>query len=339
MSNKNGGDFNNLAARRFKVPDKIDGMSQKDVFSILETDIKTILDQITRFRVDHGKFPKYVPNMFANISTALWFHEYVMDNVTVKAVNRKGKKVKLKKAFKSNSKKVKFKVKSDLSDEDLESLRFILADAYKKSLTNFYAAQTQEFESRMKYLSNAFAYLSPKQYAIARLLGRSKTKTKELIIQVYGDPVQNMRYVAKLVDEAKGDISDKKKLKILRALYGKSRFITAVGAAMTVTKNDSDCIASCFEFMMKKKETKRALYLKAYAEAYKINKSSNFRMQDPSVWKKNKRLYKMLGEYDEGFKKSYKGLKPKKSDDNMLAGTRPPMPHKMPKEGRPKRKD
>lgn len=332
MSNKNGDGFNNLAARRFKIPDKVDLMSQKDVFHILDTDFTVILDQITQFRINHGKFPKYLPNAFANISTALWFHDYIMDNVAVKVVTKKrGKKVKKKKIDKINPKKLKFRMKTELTDEDLESLRFILADIYKKSLTNFYSGQTQEIEARMKYLGDAFARICPKQYAIARQLGRSKDKTKELIIQVYGDPVQNMRYVCKLFDEAKGDVSDKKKLKIMKSLYGEERFVCAVGAAMTLSKNDSDCIAMLFEYMMsKKKDKKRAPYLKAYAEAYKANKNSNYRMQDPAVWKKNKKLYRMLGEFDEGFKKSYKHLKPKEKD-NPLVGSRDPKPHKMPR--------
>jgi len=295
MSKNNGGDFNNLAAKRFKMIDKVDLMPQEDIYDILSSDIDTILDQVTQHRTSHGRYPKYLPNAFANISTPQWFYKYIMDHITVK----KGRKI-----------------KSDLSPDEVESLRFIMADIYKKSLTNYYQYQTLEFEPRMKYLSKAFVHLCPDQYKLAKKLGLNASKTRELIIQVYGDPVQNMKYVCRIFDES--NLSDKKKLKLLKKLYGKQRFVRAVGAAMTISKNDSDCIAMLFDLMMSKKPKKRAPYLLAYARAFKANKTYNFRMSEQESYQKNKKLFKGLGQCDKGFVKSYKVLKPKKGAANLL---------------------
>lgn len=282
MSRKNnGGDFQNLAARKFKRLEKVDTMAQGEIFDILSTDISTILSQITNYRENHGKFPQYLPNAFANLSTVLWFHLYVKEHCKVK----------------------KGKLKTDLSKDEVKSLLFILADVYKKSAINFYAQQTQEFVRRNELLSKTFKKLAPDQYKLAKKFGLSKSKTRELIIQIYGDPVSNMRFVYKLIDQADPTLSNKKKIKLLKKLYGK-RFIKAVGAAMTVSKNDSDTLQLLFEYFSKKKAKKRAKFILAYAEAYKENKSYNFRMSEPKFYKKNKDIFKELVDLDIGFEKS-----------------------------------
>lgn len=299
MSRKNNGEFQNLAAKRFKRLEKVDTMSQDEIFGILETDISTILGQITNYRVNHGKFPQYLPNAFANLSTALWFHLYVKEHCKIK----------------------KGKLKTDLSKDDIKSLKFILADIYKKSAINFYAQQTQEFERRNELISKTFKRLSPKQYALAKKFGLSKAKTRELIIQIHGDPVSNMRFVYKLIDQADPTMSEKKKLKLLKKLYD-DRFIDAVGAAMTISKNDSDTLAMLFEYVNKKKTKKRAPYILAYAEAYKENKSYNFRMTEPKFYKKNKKLFKELVEVDIGFEKAVNKLSIKANEAKREKGTK-----------------
>ena len=77
--------FANLAARKFNDVSKVDTMSQRDIYEILNKDIKTILQQFTDYRnhVQGASYPTYVANAFANISTALFFSEYVDDNIKV----------------------------------------------------------------------------------------------------------------------------------------------------------------------------------------------------------------------------------------------------------------
>lgn len=285
---KGGGDFNNRAAKKFKQMDRVDQIPQDEVFEVLDEDISTILEQVKANRNRQGKFPTYVPNMFANLSTALWFKDYVDEHVKVKK---------------------KTKIKSDLTEDDLESLRQILADAYKKSATNFYQNQTQEFKDRNELIGEAFIKLYPGVYHMTKKLGLNKSQRRELAIQIYGDPVNNMKFVHKLFNNS--SVSDKKKLKLLKKMYGKKRFITAVGAAMTVDSNNSDCIAMLYEYMMSKKKKKRAPFIMAYAIAYKKNKSSNFRLSGGEFYSKNKPIIKELKQCDIGFKKAFKNLKAK----------------------------
>ena len=107
MSKKGSDGFQNRAAMKFKQPDKIDLMTQQDIFKIFDDEIDTILDQVTANREHRGKYPTYVANAFANLSTALWFKEYVNDHCKI-------------------TKKGKFK--TDLTDDQVESLRTLLAE-------------------------------------------------------------------------------------------------------------------------------------------------------------------------------------------------------------------
>lgn len=310
MSKKNGGgEFTNRAAKRFKQVDKVDLMSQEEVFEILSGDITTILDQVTKNRNREGQWPNYVPNMFANLSTPLWFLKYCEETVKVKPKYKKNKK------GKKTKKVLKYKIKTDLTEEQVESLKQILADAFKKSATNQYSNQTQEFEERNELITKAFIHLEPRIYHLTgKLTGLSKAQRRELAVQVWGDPVNNMKFVHRLFNISV--VSDKKKLKIMKAMY-EDRFVTAVGAALTVDTNNSDCIAMLYDYLMSKKsKKKRAPYILAYAEAYKKNKESNFRLKaEGEFYEKNKRLFKELAGYDIGYKKSFKRLKPKKNKD------------------------
>ena len=287
MSKGKGNKFSNLAARKFNDMSKVDTMAQKDVFDILEKDIKTILQQFTdyRKRVQGATYPTYVANAFANISTVLFFQEYVDDHVKVTK---------------------KDKIKSDLDKDELESLRQILAEAYKKSQTNFYANQAQEYPERNKMISKTFTKLYPKVWArTKKLKGLSKSQRRDLTIQVYGDPVYNFKFIHKIINQS--TVSEKRKLKILKKLYDK-RFVKAVGAAMTVEGNSSDCLAMLYGYMAGLKKKKRAPYILAYAEAYKKNKSRYFRI-DGDFYETNKDIIKEMIKLDLGFKKSVKNLK------------------------------
>ena len=282
-----GRKFNNRAARRFGDDlSKIDVMSQQEIFDILEEDIKTILDQVTAARNHHpgASWPTYVANGFANLSTALWFYKFAKDHCKVK----------------------KGKLKTDLDKEELESFKSILADIYRKSATNFYQKEIQEYSDRNKLLAKAFIRADPKLYKISKKFeGLSKSQRRDLCIQVYGDPIYNMVRIVKIVDDS--TIDEKKKLKVLKKMYGKRRFVMAVGAAMTVALNTSDCVAMLYEFMVGLKKKKRAPYVRAYTEAYKRNQSRYFRIDQEFV-DKNDDMIDALVDLDIGYKKAFRNL-------------------------------
>lgn len=132
----------------------------------------------------------------------------------------------------------------------------------------------------------------------------TKSQRRDLTIQLWGDPVYNMRFVHKLVNQS--TIGDKKKLKLLRKAYGK-RWVKAVGAAMTVEGNNSDCLALLFEYLEGLKKKKRAPFLLSYADSYKRNKTRYFRM-DQEFFDSNKGILKELKKIDIGFRKSWREL-------------------------------
>lgn len=288
MSKKNGKNndgFNNRACRKFRdnSGSKIELMSQEEIFDILTEDISEILNQITNARkhVPGAKYPTYTSNMFANLSTPLFMYYYVHDNVDAK----KGKLV------------------TDLSKDDIESLKQMLSDAYKKSSMSVYS-QAQEYADRNKLLLKTFARLDPKRVRIAKKLKLKKHQLRTLLIQTYGDPRYNMKYVHRLMNAS--PISDKKKMKIFKKLYGK-RFVAAIGAALTINNADSDFLATAFRFVKKLKLKKRAPYIRAYAEAYKLN-GTTYHQFTKEFAKKNKKLIKELKFLDVGYKKAFKNL-------------------------------
>lgn len=288
MSKGKNNKFTNRAAKRFSDIAKVDTLSQAEIFEILEGDIKIILDQVTAYR-EHkpgAAYPQYVGNAFANISTALFFHDYVCEHVKIKK---------------------KQKIKSDLDEADLESLRTIISDAFRKSMSGVYQNQ-QEYVERNELLGKAFKKLYPRVYHLTgKFKDLQKSQRRDLTIWFYGDPVYNFRSIHKPIN--KSTISDKKKLKLLQKIYGKKRFVRAVGAAMTVEGNNSDCLAMLFDFMARKKKKKRAKYLLAYAEAYKRSKGTRYFRIDMDFYEKNKRLIKELTIVDLGFKKAFKDLR------------------------------
>lgn len=299
MSNKKGGggDFQNPAARRFRKAGKIDRMSQAEIYRILDKDIMIILDQVTKARNHENKYPDYVANAFANLATAMWFKEFVDDNVKVKK---------------------KTKLRTDLTEDQILSLMSILSDVYRKSFGNTYSQQVQDYAERNLLVTKAFIKLCPKLYhRTSKLKGLSEETRRDLTIQIYGDPIPSFRHIHRKINES--TVSDEKKLKFLQDSYG-DRFPAAVGAAMTVEGNNSDCLAMLFDYIMSKKKKKRGPYLQAYAEAYKTNLTRYFRI-DHEFYKKNKRLIKLLAgrkkhpkeAVDVGYRKAFKEIRePKK---------------------------
>lgn len=291
MSKKGkGGDggFQNRAARKFKENNKVSLMSQQEIFEIMDEDLHTILEQITDSRTHKpgAKYPTYTGNMFANLSVPLYLLWFIRNNVKV---TKKGK------------------LKTDeLSEDEIESMKQLLADAFKRSSSNQYQNQVQEFADRNKMLLQAFALLDPKRLKIAKKLKLDKHQTRTLLIQTYGEPKYNMRFVHKIFNASA--VPEKKKLKIMKKLYG-DRFYEAVGAAMTVSFANSDMLAQLFEFIKGLKKKKRTLVLMAYAEAYKLNGTSYHQLTDK--WadsKKNRKIIRKLRMLDIGYKKAFKHL-------------------------------
>lgn len=297
---KNNDNFNNRAARKFRIMEDVPTFPQKEIFRILDDDIDVILEQVIKSKNGQGKFPNYILNGFANISTALWFKDYVKEHVEVSKGN----------------------LYSDLEEDQVEALRQILARAYKKSVVNYYSTVTQEFSNRNKLIGSTFVRLCPRAYRITRDLDTSENTLREsqkrdLVIQSYLNPYHNMRYVYNIFDHS--SVSDKKKLKILRKLYG-DRFRNAIGAALTINNTKSDFLSMIYEFVMedcrkrsKKKTLKeRAPYIHSYARAYKYNQTCYFKMKDGQFYQENKDIIDELIAYDLGYKKAFRCLKPKK---------------------------
>ena len=293
--NRGGGEFQNSAAKKFKNLELIPTMDQEEIFDILDDNIDIILEQ-TKRSLDHmGKFPMYILNAFANLSTALWFYCYVADGCKQK----------------------KRKVVVNFDEDDREALKNILYRAYKKSVTNFFAQQTQEFEERNRLISDAFVLLDHETYELTKKLNTpdnkiSKLNRRDMTVQVYGNPVHGAKYIYRSFDES--SVSSKKKLKLLKKLYG-DRYYDALGALLTCNNNKSDLIGLAYDTLMRPKgKKKRRLkaqlrIMRAYAIAYKTNQTQYFKMAQAECYTKFKDIIGVLIMKDIGFKKAFKAAK------------------------------
>ena len=270
---KDKNSFQNRAAKKFNDAAKADLMSEEEVYDVLEKDIDIIIDQVAKNQAQQGKYPRYVTNIFANISSAKFFYEYVV-------------------AF-----------RSDFTKETREALKNIISSAFKDSIMNKYQFQVLENDDRNNYLRDTFKMLATKDFKIAKRLELETDKTKELIIQAYMEPKYSAKQVAKLFD--KSNISDKKKMKILRKLYKGERFVDVIGAALTVDFTASDFVHMAYEFIMDKKKKKRSKYLEAYAINFKKVKKAATSLVNTTFVENNKKVIKKLIRKDRGYKKAF----------------------------------
>ena len=181
---KNKNRFNNRAAKKFNDLGKVETMSQEEIYDVLLDDLELILQQFTDYRnhKPNSSFPLYMGNAFANLSTALFFYEFAKDQIKI---TKKGK------------------MKTDLSKDELESLRQIVSEAYKKSVTNYYQNQQLDHDDRMKLLGKTFELLSPDVYRMSKKLdGLTKSQRRTLNIMIYGEPVRNMKYLHKMLNNS-----------------------------------------------------------------------------------------------------------------------------------------
>lgn len=302
MSNKNKNKFQNKAARRFAKIEKVAAMPQAEIFDLWATDLKVICDQMTaarEHRQPNSQYPQYVANGFANLSSALFFYR----------LTNKGGKI---------SKNCRVDVE-ELTKSDVESIREIIAEAYRKNNQDIYQKWVQDYADRRKLLSKAFVPLYDRVYKLTKMLkGLSKSQRRDLTIQIYGDPIYSMKVVHKILNNSTA--SNKKKMRFLqkaygfkKKMYGKRRFVEAMGAAMTVDNLSSDSLGMMFDFIAKQKKRKRAPYILEYARAYKKNQTRYFQI-NAEFLDGNKGIVRELKDLDIGFKKAVKATIKKEKD-------------------------
>lgn len=340
MSKKNnGGGFGNLAARKFAGSeiDKIPKMSQYRIYSILDADIDTILSQFAKNRagVKDAKYPEYVINAFANISTAKWFWKYIKKHAYVETKRKK-----------KNRKKIT-RIRTDLTFEQIDALRIIIANAYVSSLTNGYPTEAYDAPKRHRFLLDAYKRLDPERIWIARkkLHIKDIDVCARLAMLIYLEPRYQIKKIANIFDKAEATISDKKKMKVLMNLYEMrpeelaireardtslsinkdpchlggefARFAEAIGYAFTTDNTSSDFIPMCIKYVNKQSKSARRAFLTAYADAFKSRKTANFMLKTDDFYARNKKIIKKLVKMDEGYRKAFKVLKlvPKKDKE------------------------
>lgn len=288
--NKGGGDnpsFENRACKRFRENKNIGVMSQSEIFEILDEDLETILGQITDSRQRRGKYPRYAEQMFVNLSVPYYFYKYAKKHIKTK----KGEVICKK-----------------LDADALESMRQLIASVYRLTFdrnNGMFNGQILDADDRNKYLLRTFHILSEPQYKVAKKLGLSRKDTEALIIQIYGKPEKSMsRIHTKFSDSS---ISEKKKLKIFKKLYG-DRFVQACGCVMCMESTRSDFISTIFNYVNKHKKKKRAKFLKAYADAFKHMQCHNYQV-NAQFAHDNRKLIDGLLYLDVGYRKAFRNLK------------------------------
>lgn len=286
--------FENRSAKVFGQNDlkKIEKMSEEEIFNILKKDIDVIIKQMVAHRQHQrgAKYPSYITNAFANISTArfmLWF------------VDSKRK---------------------ELTEEEIDAVRVILMDAYRASTTRkLFSNQMLEYMDRNDMLREAFHTISKKPYKLTKQLKLNKVDAdsakalrEELIIQLFCDPMVATRQVARIMN--KSNIHDKKKIKFLKMMYGEDNFITMCGRTLCIESANSDFVPMIFTYMATAKKKERKRILRAYATAFKEFKTSCQLLRNEEFYEDNKKIMKKLWKTEDlGFKKAFSHIKPKKN--------------------------
>lgn len=320
---KNKGDgYQNLAAKRFKDIQRTALMPESEVYYILQKDLETILDQMTAYRESQKqaemkrngekvkgnkgfvKFPNYTKTMFANLSVAKCFYELVMEY-------KKGN--------------------MSFTKDQKESLKMLLAGAYIESISRNKVYPVRDDAYRCEYLCKAFKILDRKHYKVAleltsaeirskrpqkpdedktpeerrrdrkRRKKRAKARACEVIMQAFQDPMYGAKVVASEFD--KHNLSDKKKLKLLKKLY-EDRYYIALGTMLGIDGGNSDLVGTIKDAMRKMKKKQRRKILRSFAEYYKRFGSRNF-LLDAEFYEKHKKIIKDLIFEDIGYKKAF----------------------------------
>lgn len=319
--NKSGG-FNNYAARKFADANKVPKMSQHKIMGILESDMAIMIDQVAKNRAGEkdAKYPQYITNGFANLSTAKLFYDYIKTNVKI---NKKDGSINTK--------------KTDMTFSEVDALRVIIANAMSASLTGQFPNESPDYAERNEYLAKSFQRLDPVRYKMTKKLKLDSNMTRrKLIISVFLDPRFEAKRVMNIFD--KSGIPDKKKMKLLMKLYRltedelsikeikddhlgldddpnyvpgeMSRFAEAIGYIFTLESANSDFAEMCIRYVSKRKKRDRKVFLMEFAEAFKVRKTSNFLLKSGDFYDKNRKIMKKLVKMDVGYRKAFRSLNP-----------------------------
>lgn len=331
MGKKNRGDFQNLAAKRFRDIDHVIVMSEEEVYDILQKDMVTILSQVHDYqesqdagsyherkkannRKGFASYPNYTKNMFANLSAVKFFYEVAQlwdsGDMDLTKAQRNAVKLLFATAYRDTVGKNKMYPAADDVDRCTmicETFRILDKKQYKRALkltsylTNKQSRTQTKEETRTK-----------KEIAAdkrARKL-KSKVAAAELAINLFQNPKYTARAVAREFDRR--SMPEKKKYKLLKKMYG-DRFLVACGSFLAVEGSSSDIVGLIRDKVLKMDKKDRTKVLRAYADDYKQFGKRNF-LVDSKFYEKNKKIIKKLIGLDIGYKKAFEAMKHNNAD-------------------------
>lgn len=325
--NKNGGGFDNIAASKFSDMRRVSCMTEFEIVEILNKDFKTVLAQIVANRRGDkkAKYPEYIRNAFANLSTSRYMYIAVKDAVKVS-----GKKIK----------------KSKLTFPQLDAMRVMIADAIVSSNRALYQTEQADQGRRNYLLEKTYRRLDPRRISIARKLFKgmkvgNEEITKEMVDRratilcaaMYLDPAMEAAQVVRILGDINTDLNRDKVMKIIKKLLKMTkeeykirrtkdlalgldrdpayisgcyvRFAEFVGYAFTVDRSDSSIVELLIDFVSNTRKNDRKIFIMAFGNAYKRYKKANFHLCTTEFYEQNRKIFKKLADMDIGYKKAF----------------------------------
>lgn len=328
--NKNGGGFDNIAASKFSDMRRVSCMTEFEIVEILNKDFKTVLAQIVANRRGDkkAKYPEYIRNAFANISTARYMYIAVKDAIKVS-----GKKIK----------------KSKLTFPQIDAMRVMIADAIVSSNRAMYQSEQADQGRRNYLLEKTYRKLDPRRINMARNLFKGakvdgEEISKEIVDRratvlcaaMYLDPAMEVSQVIRILGEINTSLDRDKVMKIIKKLLKMTkdeykirrskdlalglnqdpayiggcyvRFAEFVGYAFTVDRSNSSIIELLIDFVSNTKKNDRKIFIMAFGNAYKRYKKANFHLCTTEFYEQNRKIFKKLEDMDIGYKKAFEAI-------------------------------
>lgn len=328
--NKNGGGFDNIAASKFSDMRRVSCMTEFEIVEILNKDFKTVLAQIVANRRGDkkAKYPEYIRNAFANISTARYMYIAVKDAIKVS-----GKKIK----------------KSKLTFPQIDAMRVMIADAIVSSNRAMYQSEQADQGRRNYLLEKTYRKLDPRRINMARKLFKGakvdgEEISKEIVDRratvlcaaMYLDPAMEVSQVIRILGEVNTSLDRDKVMKIIKKLLKMTkdeykirrskdlalgldrdpayiggcyvRFAEFVGYAFTVDRSNSSIIELLIDFVSNTKKNDRKIFIMAFGNAYKRYKKANFHLCTAEFYEQNRKIFKKLADMDIGYKKAFEAI-------------------------------
>ena len=328
--NKNGGGFDNIAASKFSDMRRVSCMTEFEIVEILNKDFKTVLAQIVANRRGDkkAKYPEYIRNAFANISTARYMYIAVKDAIKVS-----GKKIK----------------KSKLTFPQIDAMRVMIADAIVSSNRAMYQSEQADQGRRNYLLEKTYRRLDPRRINMARKLFKcTKVDGEEiskdivdrratvLCAAMYLDPAMEVSQAIRILGEVNTSLDRDKVMKIIKKLLKMTkdeykirrskdlalglnrdpayiggcyvRFAEFVGYAFTVDRSNSSIIELLIDFVSNTKKNDRKIFIMAFGNAYKRYKKANFHLCTTEFYEQNRKIFKKLADMDIGYKKAFEAI-------------------------------